>query len=70
LSTSQNAIPINLDDLNQYRKIDGQNVAADIEGLPKQLVSAWWQGPKHPRPEIKDIHRGATSGMGASPRTC
>jgi hypothetical protein len=48
LSIPPNAIPINLDDLNQYRKIDEQNVAADTESLPKQLVSAWWQGLKYP----------------------
>jgi len=41
-------------------------VAADIEGLPNQLVSAWWQGLKHPQPEIKNIRRVVTSGMGGS----
>jgi hypothetical protein len=34
LSTSPNAIPMDFDDLNQYRKIEAQNVAADINGLP------------------------------------
>jgi hypothetical protein len=66
LSTSQNAISINLDDLNQYSKINAQNVATDIEDLPDQLVSACWQGLKHPLPEIKGIRRAVTSSMGGS----
>jgi len=32
-------------------------VAADIDGLPEQLVSVWEQELKHPLPEIKDIRR-------------
>jgi len=37
---------LNLDDLKQYKKIDALNAAADIEGLPGQLASAWEQNAR------------------------
>lgn len=57
---------MNLDDLNQYKQIDPQDMVGHINGLPDQLAAAWEQGLKHPLPEMKGIHRVIIAGMGGS----
>jgi glucose/mannose-6-phosphate isomerase len=57
---------MNLDDLDHYQKIDTQNMAADIGGLPDQLAAAWEMGLKQALPAMKKIGRVVISGMGGS----
>lgn len=55
-----------LDDLSLFKKLDSQNMLAEIEGLPDQLQSAWDLGQTQPLPAVKDIQRVVIAGMGGS----
>ena len=57
---------MNLDDLVYFKKLDTQNMLAEIDGLPDQLKSAWDLGQTQPLPNIKDIQRVVITGMGGS----
>jgi glucose/mannose-6-phosphate isomerase len=55
-----------LDDLDQFKQLDSQNMLAEIDGLPDQLKSAWDLGQTQTLPDVKDIQRVIVSGMGDS----
>ena len=57
---------MNLDDLELFKKLDSQNMLAQIDGLPDQLQSAWELGFTQPLPDFKDIHHIVISAMGDS----
>ncbi len=57
---------MNLDDLDLFKKIDSQNMLAQIDGLPGQLQSAWDLGLAQPLPDLKDIQNIVISAMGDS----
>ena len=57
---------MNLDDLDLFKKLDIQNMLAEIDGLPDQLKFAWDLGQTQPLPDIKDIQRVVITGMGGS----
>ncbi len=57
---------MNLDDLDLFKKIDPQNLLADIDGLPDQLQTAWDLGQTQPLPDFKDIQAIVITGMGDS----
>ena len=62
--TQQNTM--NLDDLDHFKKIDSQNMLAEIDGLPDQLKSAWELGRTQPLPDVKEVQRVVIAGMGGS----
>jgi glucose/mannose-6-phosphate isomerase len=57
---------MNLDDLDFFKKIDKQNMLAQIDGLPDQLQRAWELGQSLPLPDFKDIQNIVISAMGDS----
>lgn len=57
---------MNLDDLDLFKKIDKQNMLAQIDGLPDQLGQAWELGQTQPLPDFKDIQNIVISAMGDS----
>jgi glucose/mannose-6-phosphate isomerase len=57
---------MNLDDLSRMKKIDAQNILAEIDGLPDQLQGAWELGQKQPLPEWRNIRHVIINGMGGS----
>ncbi|MCJ7432739.1 MAG: bifunctional phosphoglucose/phosphomannose isomerase [Anaerolineales bacterium] len=57
---------MNLDDLELFKKLDTQNMLAEIDGLPDQLKSAWDLGQTQLLPDIKDVQRVVITGMGGS----
>ncbi len=57
---------MNLDDLDLFKKLDTQNMLAEIDGLPDQLKSAWDLGQTQALPNVKDIQRVVIAGMGGS----
>ncbi len=57
---------MNLDDLALFKKLDRQDMLAEIEGLPDQLMSAWDLGQTLPLPGTQDIRNVTISGMGGS----
>jgi glucose/mannose-6-phosphate isomerase len=57
---------MNLDDLALIKKIDVQNMLAEIDNLPDQLQQAWALGKSLPLPEIKGISRIIIAGLGGS----
>lgn len=57
---------MNLDDLEHFKKIDTQNMLAQIDGLPDQLQSAWDLGQTQTLPDFKDINNIIISAMGDS----
>lgn len=57
---------MNLDDLDLFKKIDAQNMLAQIDGLPDQLQSAWELGQTLPPPDFSDIQNIIISAMGDS----
>ncbi len=57
---------MNLDDYSRFVHIDGQDMLAHIDGLPRQLISAWELGSQLPLPEWKEIERVLVTGMGGS----
>lgn len=57
---------MNLDDLERFKKIDTQNMLAQIDGLPDQLQTAWDLGQTQTLPDFKDIQNVVISAMGDS----
>jgi glucose/mannose-6-phosphate isomerase len=57
---------MNLDDFNSFKKLDPQNMLGEIDGLPRQLQSAWDLGQQQPLPDGKGFTRVIISGMGGS----
>jgi glucose/mannose-6-phosphate isomerase len=57
---------MNLDDLDFIRKLDRQNMLAEIDNLPSQLESAWNLGQTLPLPSIKGTRNIVIPGMGGS----
>ena len=57
---------MNLDDLELFKKIDTQNMRAQIDGLPDQLQAAWDLAQTLPLPKLDDIHNIVLSAMGDS----
>ena len=57
---------MNLDDLDLFKKIDTQNMLAQIDGLPDQLQSAWELGQTLPLPDFADIQNIVIAAMGDS----
>ena len=57
-----------LDDLEQFKKLDPQNMLAEIDGLPDQLKSAWDLGQTQPLPtsQTSEVLRIVIAGMGDS----
>lgn len=57
---------MNLDDLDLFKKLDKQNMIAQIDALPDQLQSAWELGQTLPLPKLDDIHNIILCAMGDS----
>ncbi|MHB8777512.1 MAG: SIS domain-containing protein [Anaerolineales bacterium] len=57
---------MNLDDLDLFKKIDTQNMLAQIDALPDQLGQAWDLGKTQPLPAFKDIQNIVIVGVGDS----
>jgi glucose/mannose-6-phosphate isomerase len=57
---------MNLDDLELFKKIDTQNMLAEIDGLPDQFQQAWELGQTLPLPAFTDIQNIIISAMGDS----
>jgi len=61
---------MNLDDLDQMKKLDPQNMLGEIDGLPDQLAQAWALGQTQPceglEPSQSSFQRVVISGMGGS----
>ena len=57
---------MNLDDFNEFPKLDPQNMLAEIDNLPTQLESAWVLGQSLPLPETENLRRVVVAGMGGS----
>ena len=57
---------MNLDNLNLFKKLDTQNMLAQIDSLPDQLQQAWDLGLAQPLPDFKDIQNIVISAMGDS----
>jgi glucose/mannose-6-phosphate isomerase len=57
---------MNLDGLPEMRKLDPQNMLAEIDNLPNQLAQAWALGQTLPLPNYSGITRVVISGMGGS----
>src|SRR3972149_26844 len=57
---------MNLDGLDLFKKIDAQNMLAQIDGLPDQLGQAWELGQTQPLPDYKDIQNIVIPAMGDS----
>ncbi len=58
---------MNLDDLSLLSQLDPQNMLAEIDSLPQQLVAAWELGQNLPLPQTDTpIERIVLSGMGGS----
>lgn len=55
-----------LDDFTAFKKLDPQNMLAEIDDLPDQLKSAWELGQAMPLPDVKNIQRIIIAGMGGS----
>ncbi|MEA2008229.1 MAG: bifunctional phosphoglucose/phosphomannose isomerase, partial [Chloroflexota bacterium] len=57
---------MNLDNYNDFGKFDTLNMLAEIDGLPKQLKTAWKLGQRFPLPNWEGIERVLVAGMGGS----
>lgn len=57
---------MDLDNSTEYKKIDQQNMLAQIDGLPDQLREAWERGKKFHLPEWEGIKQVIVAGMGGS----
>ncbi len=56
-------------DLNQYQdfqKLDSQNMLAEMNGLPEQLETAWSEAQALPLSDFKSIKKDLIAGMGGS----
>ena len=57
---------IDLDDLNNFEKLDSQKMYLLIDHLPAQLKNAWDMGMVQPLPDISGIRSVVVAGMGGS----
>jgi glucose/mannose-6-phosphate isomerase len=57
---------MNLDDTSAFAQIDTQNMLAEIDALPEQLLNAWDLGSSLPLPHWEDVRRVLIAGMGGS----
>ncbi len=57
---------MNLDNFQSFAKFDPQNMLAEIDDLPNQLVAAWELGQTLPLPQWRGIERVLIAGMGGS----
>ncbi len=57
---------MNLDDIRIFPNLDSQNMMAEIEALPQQLLDAWHLGQNLPLHEWSGIERVLLVGMGSS----
>ena len=57
---------MDLDDLTFIKKLDKQNMLAEIDNLPGQLSQAWALGQTLPLPKATGLTRVVISGMGGS----
>lgn len=57
---------MNLDDLNRFRHLDGQDMLGHIDRLPEQLLLAWQLGQSLPLPSVQRVERVVICGMGGS----
>ena len=57
---------MNLDDLDVFKKIDTQNMLAEINGLPEQLLKAYQLGLSQELPAWDGIRNVLITGMGGS----
>lgn len=56
-------------DLNQYQdfpKLDSQNMLAQMNGLPEQLETAWKEAEALPLSDFSEVRRVLIAGMGGS----
>ena len=56
-------------DLNQYqdfKKLDSQNMLAEMNGLPEQLEKAWKEAESFPLPDFSQVKGVLIAGMGGS----
>lgn len=57
---------MNLEDLDYFQSIDRQDMLAEIDGLPDQLLTAWKLGQDFALPNSQGISRVIVAGMGGS----
>jgi glucose/mannose-6-phosphate isomerase len=57
---------MNLNDLDQFRKNDPEDMIGHINGLPDQLAAAWKLGNKLDLPKWRSIKQVVVAGMGGS----
>lgn len=57
---------MNLNDLEQMKQLDPENMIGHIDGLPDQLAAAWALGQSQPLPEWQDVKHIVVAGMGGS----
>ena len=57
---------MHLNDHEAFQSLDTQNMLAEINGLPDQVVEAWKTGLDFPLPEWTGITRVVVAGMGGS----
>ena len=57
---------MNLDDLDDFKRLDTLNMLGEIDNLPEQLQSAFQLGMQLDLPDWKDIRQVVIAGMGGS----
>jgi glucose/mannose-6-phosphate isomerase len=57
---------MDLDNYENFKQLDSQDMLAQIEGLPEQLARAWESGQTKPLPDWEGIERVVVAGMGGS----
>lgn len=57
---------MNLNDLEQLKTLDPENMIGHIDGLPDQLAAAWALGQSLPLPERQGVKQIVVAGMGGS----
>lgn len=57
---------MNLEDLATFRKLDTENMIAQINDLPQQLLDAWELGMSLPLPAMDSVRSIIIAGMGGS----
>lgn len=57
---------MNLNDLEQLKTLDPENMIGHINGLPDQLAAAWALGQELPLPDWQDVRQIVVAGMGGS----
>ena len=55
-----------LDDLQQIKSIDTQDMYGNIQGLPDQLLTSWEAGQKFSLPDVENVKQIIIAGMGGS----